>query len=641
MEKFYNFLVFALISLFFYLNTYAQVGVGTTTPNSSSSIDLAATNKGILINRIALMATNNTAPVNTPANGLLVFNIATTTSGNGFDVSPGFYYYSTDSSTWIPIGATTGDKDWFVENTTSSPTDINDNIYTNGEVGIGTNQPNSPLHIFENTGTAPTASDGSIILEHGNAGGQSSVVFKSRQNNNDYGYIAYSDNGSPNSGSTENSLLEIGVQNDPNNNYQDDIRLNSSNAILMNTNGNERMRVNDAGLVSINTTTPYSTDRFTVIGNANEYAVNAYGSGSGAGVYSQNTGSGYSLWAVNSGTGTAIRAYSQGTTTPALSAVNNSYDAIATTTSTDGTANAIWARNDATSGTGTAILASSGLATSVYAPNGAGVAASGRKLGIYGYATEGARLDVNRGNSAGSFILNATSGATDHRATAKIAGYDNVAPRWNSNTGSGSTTSGGTLTAADSYFGGYFTGGATGSTSYSYTGMKYSTNNAATTGTNFKVIGNGTNSTIIKDAEGTPRIMFSPEAPEILFQDYGEGSLVNGEAKIELDPVLKHSLYVDEEHPLRVFITLHGDCNGTYVTDRSINGFTVKELAGGKSNISFTWQIVANRADDKDKNGNITSKHVGLRLPVGPGPLKEEPAKYKEKQKEQATDIKR
>tara|TARA_R110000751_G_scaffold4227_3_gene20396 strand:- start:1595 stop:1885 length:291 start_codon:yes stop_codon:yes gene_type:complete len=61
-----------------------------------------------------------------------------------------------------------------------------------------------------------------------------------------------------------------------------------------------------------------------------------------------------------------------------------------------------------------------------------------------------------------------------------------------------------------------------------------------------------------------------------------------------------------------------------YVTDKSSDGFTVKELQGGTSNVSFSWQIVANRADSKDANGNIISKHVGLRLPEGPGPLKVE-----------------
>ena len=95
-------------------------------------------------------------------------------------------------------------------------------------------------------------------------------------------------------------------------------------------------------------------------------------------------------------------------------------------------------------------------------------------------------------------------------------------------------------------------------------------------GTNYKIIGNGSNSTIIRDRNNTPRILFSPEAPEILFEDYGTGKLINGSANIIIDPIFKDAIYVDDHHPLKVFIQLEGDCNGVYVTNKSANGFTVK-----------------------------------------------------------------
>jgi len=126
-----------------------------------------------------------------------------------------------------------------------------------------------------------------------------------------------------------------------------------------------------------------------------------------------------------------------------------------------------------------------------------------------------------------------------------------------------------------------------------------------------------------------PRVMFAPEAPEIVFQDYGVGQLVNGEAQIKLDAVLKKSLHIDAEHPLKVYVTLEGDCNGVYVTNKSIDGFTVKELKNGTSNAAFSWQIVANRADTKDANGQVISKHVGLRLPNGPSYLTPRPLRSK------------
>jgi hypothetical protein len=130
---------------------------------------------------------------------------------------------------------------------------------------------------------------------------------------------------------------------------------------------------------------------------------------------------------------------------------------------------------------------------------------------------------------------------------------------------------------------------------------------------------------MILDEDNKPRVLFSPEAPEILFEDYGTSQLINGEAYVEIDSVLKKALYIDEKHPLKVFIQLEGDCAGVFVTDKSVDGFRVKELARGTSNVKFSWHIVANRADDMDSLGNVTSEHVGLRLPYGPIPIKETP----------------
>ncbi len=114
-----------------------------------------------------------------------------------------------------------------------------------------------------------------------------------------------------------------------------------------------------------------------------------------------------------------------------------------------------------------------------------------------------------------------------------------------------------------------------------------------------KISGTGTVNTIVPDLNENPVMMTAPEAPEVLFQDFGEGQLTNGECIITIDPILAKNIRVDESHPLRVFITLEGDCNGVFVTEKSQNGFKVKELAGGTSNTNFTYQVVANRADEQ------------------------------------------
>jgi hypothetical protein len=97
MYKFYFTLAALLISSVF---VYAQVGIGTTTPDASAQLEVVATNKGILIPRITLA--NRPAA---PATGLLIYQT---------DDKPGFYYYN--GTAWVNIG----------------PNSLNANLATNG-----------------------------------------------------------------------------------------------------------------------------------------------------------------------------------------------------------------------------------------------------------------------------------------------------------------------------------------------------------------------------------------------------------------------------------------------------------------------------------------------------------------------------
>ncbi|WP_143065598.1 hypothetical protein [Flavobacterium urocaniciphilum] len=171
----------------------------------------------------------------------------------------------------------------------------------------------------------------------------------------------------------------------------------------------------------------------------------------------------------------------------------------------------------------------------------------------------------------------------------------------------------GSAAARDVTYGGYFDAN-TATTDFVFVGAR---NN----GTSYKVLGGGSLSTMIKDDEGNNRILHATETPEILFEDFGTGKLVNGEAYITIDKLLSKHIYVDEKHPMKIFIQLEGDCNGVFVTEKSTNGFKVKELNNGKSNVSFSWNLVANRADTIDDDGTIASKHVDVRFPIGPKKL--------------------
>lgn len=89
-----------LITLTYYANAQS-VGVNNPAPDASAVLDVFSTNKGVLIPRILLTATNVAAPVVAPFTSLLVYNTATAgVSPN--DVTPGYYYWN--GTKWVNIG---------------------------------------------------------------------------------------------------------------------------------------------------------------------------------------------------------------------------------------------------------------------------------------------------------------------------------------------------------------------------------------------------------------------------------------------------------------------------------------------------------------------------------------------------------
>jgi Chaperone of endosialidase len=90
--------------------SFAQgVGINATSAaaNPSAMLDVDNANRGVLLSRVSLTATNVAAPITAPANSLLVFNLASAGVG-ATAVSPGFYYWNAPTSEWIKIIATNG-----------------------------------------------------------------------------------------------------------------------------------------------------------------------------------------------------------------------------------------------------------------------------------------------------------------------------------------------------------------------------------------------------------------------------------------------------------------------------------------------------------------------------------------------------
>ncbi|MCB0501525.1 MAG: tail fiber domain-containing protein, partial [Bacteroidetes bacterium] len=128
-----------------------SIGIGTDYPDAQAILHIHSTDRGIFIPRMttAQRDANITPLINTTDEGLLLYN---------FDDSA-FNYW--DGTQWIvfPSLLSGNDDDWYEALTVTSPNAIGDNIYTNGNVGIGTNDPQYSLDIF-----------GDLRVEGGGAG---------------------------------------------------------------------------------------------------------------------------------------------------------------------------------------------------------------------------------------------------------------------------------------------------------------------------------------------------------------------------------------------------------------------------------------------------------------------------------------
>jgi len=163
----------------------------------------------------------------------------------------------------------------FISNAGFTPLIVNNTMFHHLEVN-GSARINKNLHIVEASGTSQNANNGTIVLDHENNGGASSIVFRSKVNRgSDYGYIQYQDSSSVGA-SGESCRLILGTASD------------TDDHIILLPSGN----------VGIGTNTP--SQKLTVVGNINASqnitavtynAVTITATGTGSGTTLQNSGS--------------------------------------------------------------------------------------------------------------------------------------------------------------------------------------------------------------------------------------------------------------------------------------------------------------------------------------------------------------
>ena len=111
--------------------------------------------------------------------------------------------------------------------------------------------------------------------------------------------------------------------------------------------------------------------------------------------------------------------------------------------------------------------------------------------------------------------------------------------------------------------------------------------------------------------DGTRRLLYCMESPELWFEDLGTAKLKRGRVVIKLDA--DFAVVITSDY--RVFLTPEGDCRGLFVRRKTAADFEVRELMGGKSNVAFSYRIVGRR---KDIKGHRRFAKIDTRVPSPP-----------------------
>jgi len=106
--------------------------------------------------------------------------------------------------------------------------------------------------------------------------------------------------------------------------------------------------------------------------------------------------------------------------------------------------------------------------------------------------------------------------------------------------------------------------------------------------------GSGSKSCVMKTSQG-PRALYCVESPENYFEDYGTAKLINGRARINIDPLFLETITINNENPYKVFIQMTDEISNNVHIVKHDTYFEVIENNNGTSTAEFDWRLVAKR----------------------------------------------
>ena len=194
---------------------------------------------------------------------------------------------------------------------------------------------------------------------------------------------------------------------------------------------------------------------------------------------------------------------------------------------------------------------------------------TGQTAVVGGYGVLGINTDLTSSSNYGVYgqVGDGTSVQTDFKAVVGISDNTN-----------------------DDYgYGGYFEGEWCGVYAYNPT-----TTSGAAVYYSGNLTGSGTKSCVMKTSQG-PKALYCVESPENYFEDYGTAKLVNGKARIDIDPLFLETITINNENPFKVFIQMTDEIPNNVHIVKHDKYFEVIENNNGTSTAEFDWRLVAKR----------------------------------------------
>lgn len=122
----------------------------------------------------------------------------------------------------------------------------------------------------------------------------------------------------------------------------------------------------------------------------------------------------------------------------------------------------------------------------------------------------------------------------------------------------------------------------------------YIVNVAGITGENsdWKIDTDGRFVTNVETRDGE-RSLYALQSQGTEYVFSGSDTLHAGQRFVDFDDITKD--IIDPEQEMKVTVTLTNNANGIYVSEKTPDGFMVKELLNGRSNATFDWVVIASR----------------------------------------------